>query len=82
MAVKTRLRKVVTHSERCCGCHTCETICSLTNEGECSPAKARLHVLFDQFSGESQIEVGPRCILCGECIRWCPTQALSAAYSK
>ncbi|MBI2868381.1 MAG: hypothetical protein HYX96_00960 [Chloroflexi bacterium] len=82
MSVKTRFRKVVPHGERCCGCHTCETICSLVNDGTCQPAIARLRVEFDQFTGDAQIEVGPRCTLCGECIKWCPTQALSAAYSK
>ena len=82
MAIKTRMRRVVPHPEKCCGCHTCEVICTLVNDGECKPSIARLHVVFDQFSGESQIEITNRCVLCMECIRWCPTEALSAGYTK
>ena len=82
MATKTRLRQVVVHDEKCCGCRTCEIVCALVNDGECNPAIARLHVFFDQFTGEAKIDVEPRCVLCGECVRWCPTEALSVGYSK
>ena len=82
MTVRTRLRRVMVHPEKCCGCHTCEVICSLVNDGECKPSIARLQVVFDQFSGDAVIDVGDRCTLCGECIRWCPTEALSAGYFK
>ena len=82
MVIKTRMRRIILHNEKCCGCHTCETVCSLVNEGECNPAKARLHVFFDQFTGEARVDVGTRCVFCGECVRWCPTEALSTGYSK
>ncbi len=82
MPVRTRMRKVVGNGSKCCGCRICQNICSLINEGECNPSKARLDVSFDQFTAAASIEVGPHCTLCGECIRWCPTQALSAAYQK
>ena len=82
MAKKVRLRQVIAHNERCSGCKTCETVCSLVNERECNPAIARLKVFYDQFTAESRIEVSPRCVLCGECVRWCPMRALSIAYAK
>ena len=82
MATKTRIKKVLVNSKICTGCRICETVCSLVNEGECNPTLARLHVLFDPFTAKAQVEVGPRCTLCQECIKWCPVQALSAGYSK
>ena len=82
MTIKTRMRRVAVNNEKCCGCRTCEMVCSLVNDGECNPSIARLHVFFDQFTADAVIDVTTRCTLCGECIRWCPTEALKASYTK
>ena len=82
MATKTRVRKIIVHNEKCTGCRTCEIVCSLVNEGICNPSLARLKVNYDPFTAETKIEIGPRCVVCQECIKWCPTEALTASYIR
>jgi Fe-S-cluster-containing dehydrogenase component len=79
---KTRVRRVIVNNTKCTGCRTCEIVCSLVNDGECNPELARLKVYYDPFTAETRIEVGPKCMVCQECIKWCPTGALKAGYSR
>lgn len=82
MVKRARLRQVIVHNEKCTGCKICETVCTLVNDRECNPAIARLQVSYDQFTGQTQVEIKPSCIFCGECVRWCPTRALTTGYYK
>lgn len=73
-------RLSVTHLSRCVGCETCEVICSLAHEGVCSPARSRIKVHSDPFTGRATIEITESCDLCEgevECLKWCPAGVLS-----
>jgi len=73
----TRIK--ATNVSRCVGCRTCEVICSFTHERECRPALSKIEVHRDPFTGETKIQIGDDCDLCGgrpECIRWCAVGVL------
>ncbi len=37
--------------EKCSGCRTCETACSLRNVGECNPTRSRIRVIRYERAG-------------------------------
>jgi len=59
--------------ERCTRCRVCELICTSTHGQGFSPAAARLRVEFLGVDSYKPVT----CTLCGQCIKACPTDALS-----
>ena len=61
---------------RCCGCRTCEVVCSLWHEGECTPAASRVQVVRFEEGGAF---VPLFCQQCQEplCQRSCPMGAIA-----
>ena len=64
----------VSHSN-CTGCRTCEMVCSLTHEQECSTAKSRIRIRRDEEFGNNVIS---SCMHCADarCVESCATGAL------
>ena len=64
----------VSHS-KCTGCRSCEMVCSLTHEQECSTAKSRIRIVRDEEYGNNVISL---CMQCADasCMDSCPGEAL------
>jgi len=62
-------------SERCIWCRSCELMCSLHHEGECSPSLARIRVFPNLFEAEVEGYVCGQCEE-PECLRACPVGAI------
>lgn len=62
-------------AEKCTGCRICEIICSLHHEGECNPAKSRIHIIKWDEAG---IDVPMLCQQCEIplCEDACPVKAI------
>lgn len=60
--------------DRCTGCRSCETICSLVHDGECNPRFSRIMV---ETWGEMAVHIPMICQRCVDpaCERECPTKA-------
>ena len=63
-------------ADRCVGCGTCSTVCSLENVGEMNPSRARVQVVRDHYRG---IDFPVVCQQCEHrpCTQVCPTGACS-----
>lgn len=73
------MMRIVLDPTRCAGCRTCEAVCSLANEGETNPMKARIKVVRDTMT-----DLIPHCIpvFCQQCEQAscemvCPVHAIS-----
>ena len=57
----------------CKWCRSCELICSLIHEGECSPSLSRITIIIDQFNAEVSADF---CRQCSNpaCLRSCPVE--------
>jgi anaerobic carbon-monoxide dehydrogenase iron sulfur subunit len=68
--------KILTvNPDKCVYCRTCELVCSLENDGECNPKKARIRIVgFD----EQGFWTPTICFQCREayCVRACPSAAI------
>ena len=61
--------------DKCTGCKTCETVCSLVQTGICNPATSRRRTIhFD----EGILDVSMQCQQCDEpaCMNICPAEAI------
>ena len=69
------MRLIEVSHRRCTGCRSCEMVCSLAHEGECSAAKSRIKILRDEEFGNNVISL---CLHCADaiCIASCPNEAL------
>jgi len=59
----------------CTGCTTCQMVCSLSHEGECSPKKSRIHIVKEE---EKAIYIPVICRQCEHpaCLTLCPVNAI------
>lgn len=64
----------VFHSN-CTGCRSCEMVCSLIHEQECSAAKSRIRIVRDEEFGNNVVSL---CMQCADapCMESCPSEAL------
>lgn len=73
--------KIVTDSEVCYGCRTCELICSYHHAGVFSPELSSIRVSRNNLSGEIECSINSTCDSCeGEsqplCLEYCLYGAL------
>ncbi len=64
----------VSHS-KCTGCRTCEMVCSLTHDKECSTAKSRIKIFRDEEFGNNVIALCQHC-QDAKCMESCPSSAI------
>jgi len=67
---------IIADTDRCCGCITCELICSYKENGF-NPLEAAIKI--DKIRGgiEYGIAFTPECDGCGLCVRYCPRETLT-----
>ena len=67
---------LLVNSKKCTGCRTCELVCSFVHTDEFSYENSAVRVTKDEEWGTNSLAV---CRQCGnpECVRVCPTDALS-----
>lgn len=68
---------VTIDTEKCTGCRICELACSLNNEKECNPEKARIRVIRTEKDGIINT-IPVNCQQCEKpiCMALCPVQAM------
>ncbi len=68
------LKTVIIDAQKCSGCRTCESYCALKHEGNCNPARGRIHVVKWERDG---IFVPIQCRRCEKpaCELVCPKHA-------
>ncbi|MGC8492081.1 MAG: 4Fe-4S dicluster domain-containing protein [Syntrophobacteraceae bacterium] len=73
-------KTVIIDAEKCSGCRSCETYCSLKHESLCAPSRGRVHVVKWEQEG---IFVPISCMRCEEpaCELACPQHATYRNYS-
>lgn len=61
---------------KCTGCRLCETVCSLSNEGEINPQLARIKMIRWEWEG---LQIPTICQQCDDaaCMAVCPVKAIS-----
>jgi len=72
------MKRIVFDQAKCVGCRVCEAVCSLSNEGEFNPEKARIRVI--RSFEEGILYKNPVfCMHCEEpyCQAVCPASAIS-----
>ena len=78
------MKIIAVNNDKCTGCRLCELGCSLKNEGEFNPTKARMHVVdYDEISSnieysstDKSAEMLEHCDGSPECVLFCPTGAI------
>lgn len=75
MAIKT----LIIDAQKCSGCRACESYCALKHEGQCNPAKGRIHVVKWE---QDAVFVPVNCMRCEEpaCELACPRHATYRNY--
>ncbi len=65
--------------EKCTGCRTCETVCSLINTDRVQPSRSRIKVIRYEKRGEYHNYIPMVCQQCSTplCMDVCPTNAIS-----
>lgn len=68
-------KMILIESEKCCGCRTCEQVCSLTTEKVGSSSRSRIRILRWQMKG---VDLPIVCLQCEDplCRSACPLNAL------
>ncbi|MDP2933498.1 MAG: aldehyde ferredoxin oxidoreductase N-terminal domain-containing protein, partial [bacterium] len=68
--------------EKCSGCGICRLVCALTNYKRNNPKIAHIKIAA-QFPDPGGYKISfKNCRFCGECIKWCPTGALTGAFPE
>jgi len=72
------MKRIVFDQTKCVGCRVCEAICSLSNEGEFNPEKARIRVI-RTFEEGILYKTPVMCMQCENqyCQAVCPAGAIS-----
>lgn len=72
------MSRIVLDPSKCDGCRVCEAICSIVNEGECNPEKARIRVV-RTIENEIVNAIPVFCLQCetASCEIVCPAHAIS-----
>lgn len=67
--------RIAFDDKKCVWCRSCELICSLRHDDQCSPALARVRIFPNLFEAEVK---GHVCRQCEEprCLQACPVQAI------
>jgi len=73
--------KIVTDAEVCCGCRTCELVCSFHHEGVFSPEVSSIKIFRNYQAGKIVLSIDSTCDSCkGEalplCLKYCLYGAL------
>jgi carbon-monoxide dehydrogenase iron sulfur subunit len=65
--------------EKCSGCRTCETTCSLKNTGQSNPTRSRIRIIRYERQGEYHNFIPMVCQQCSNplCMEACPVNAIS-----
>ena len=65
--------------EKCTGCKTCETVCSLKNTGRVQPSRSRIKIVRYEKLGEYHNYLPMVCLQCTTplCVEACPTNAIT-----
>ena len=73
-------RMVIVNYDKCIGCRTCETVCSLVHEGRINPAEARISVVKYEHLG---LNIPTFCQKCEDpaCAAACPMKAITLSPS-
>ena len=71
-------RVIAIDYDKCTGCRICELACSMFNDGETNPAKARMRIVKIEEEAEC-LSIPVVCMKCGEpaCKAVCPMGAIS-----
>ncbi len=71
--------RIVLDPTKCVGCRVCESMCSLANEGETNPAKARIKVVRNTMDSLIPNSIPVYCQQCerASCELVCPAHAIS-----
>jgi len=71
-----RMKRLVTDSNRCKGCLTCEIMCSFFHDHMFSPDRSRIHILKDDEAG---VDAPIVCRQCSKpaCLAVCPEKVIS-----
>ena len=69
-------KMIVIDYDKCIGCRTCETVCSLTHVGRINPAEARINIVKYEEIGTNMPML---CQKCDEpaCVAACPMKAIT-----
>lgn len=70
------MKRLKFSKEKCIGCELCAQVCSATHEGEYNPTKARIDIHSYYERGGTLKYHDSYCILCGICVKNCPTEAI------
>ena len=63
--------------DKCTGCKICELVCSLSNQGECNPAKSYIWVTKNYDLDVNIPLLAVQCDpTCEKCVEFCPTKCL------
>jgi carbon-monoxide dehydrogenase iron sulfur subunit len=65
---------MIHNADMCTACRTCQLICSLSHDGECSPCLARIVLHADGLWMRAEFTAD--CDECARCARYCPYGAL------
>ena len=75
------MSKIVRNAEACCGCRTCELICSFHHSNVFSPELSSIKVLRNNLTGDIEWFIDTTCDSCGGeakplCVKYCIYGAL------
>ena len=74
MSKKIKLDRIT-----CVGCGICELACSFNKVGEFGRSRAAIRIFYNEENDMFKRikSEGVKCDICGECVQWCPTGALT-----
>ncbi len=70
------VKVLIVDADKCTGCRICQLVCSMARAGEFSPENSYIKVLRNKELDINVVTLHAGCDQCGECVQWCPPQAL------